>query len=159
MGYRWGTRGCMRKGFHVKWYYQSINRISVTGYSWSSYLECHCISITLSTILELHSVLIPQFTAILDLNSTTQQYITFNGYSKWYCYTLLWSKHLGTILGIPIIKIRRSHDRRIFIMEVHTHGRTVFILSRGIFVYSYSYSPRRTVNMLHDWGEGAATEV
>ena len=36
-----------------------------------------------------------------------------------------------TSIGIPIIKIRRSHDRLIFIMEIPIPGKTVFMLRLG----------------------------
>ena len=39
-------------------------------------------------------------------------------------------KHL-TNTGIPIIKIRRSEDRLIFVMEITVPGKTVFVLKRG----------------------------
>ena len=37
----------------------------------------------------------------------------------------------GESIRVPIIKIRRSHDRLIFIMEIHIPGKTVFILRQG----------------------------
>ena len=41
-----------------------------------------------------------------------------------------------TSIGIPIVKIRRSHGRLIFIMEIHIPEKTVFILRRGLEPYA-----------------------
>ena len=41
---------------------------------------------------------------------------------------------------IPIIKIRRSGDRLIFIMAITKHGKTVFILRRGTVPWPISTS-------------------
>ena len=41
--------------------------------------------------------------------------------------------------GIPIIKVRRSHDRLTFIMEIHIHGKAVFIPRRGPDRHCWSY--------------------
>ena len=34
-------------------------------------------------------------------------------------------------IGISIIKIRRSHDRLLFMMEISMPGKAIFILNRG----------------------------
>ena len=50
----------------------------------------------------------------------------------WYSAMLGPSQYKGIVLpvGIPIIKIRRSGDRLIFVMETPIPGKTVFILGR-----------------------------
>ena len=48
-----------------------------------------------------------------------------------YSMSLVISVHIKTLrisIGIPIIKIRRSDDRLIFIMEIPIPGKTVFII-------------------------------
>ena len=69
--------------------------------------------------------------------SLTIQYFHWPRYKQWFVYShaKFWaasiSKCLNTIV-ITIIKIRRSHNRLIFIMAIHVLGKTVFILKRDL---------------------------
>ena len=50
------------------------------------------------------------------------------------------SQYKDAGMGIPIIKIRRSHDCLIFIMEIHIHEKTVFIMKKGLDLLSFHCS-------------------